>query len=352
MKKIEELDNNFATQGKSSETGTKAYDACKPPFSLHGLTAPLSPDGTFFRLPPDTAWQISEGVGALCTHCAGGRIRFKTNSPYIAIRAKMGGVGKMPHFALTGSAGFDLYKGAEYAATFVPPFHITDELFGEYRTDGGEMKEYTLNFPLYSEVRELSVILDADAVVEAADNYDFGGKPIVFYGSSITQGGCASRPGTAYTAVVARRLHLDHVNLGFSGNAKGEAVMAEYIARLDMLAFVFDYDFNAPTAEHLNNTHAAFIDIVRRAHPTLPIICISAPTAKHKDHATRMQIISDSVTKAKVRGDENIYYIDMSDYLRSHSVLHEATVDGCHPNDLGFYFMAQAVEDLLKVILK
>ncbi len=351
MKKIEELDRNFAVQSETSEANTKVYDACRPPFSLHGLSAPTAPDGRFFRLPPDRAWQVSEGVGTLSCHCAGGRIRFKTNSSYIAIRAKMGNVSKMSHFALTGSAGFDLYAGAEYLITFIPQFQITDELFGEYRTEGGEIKEYTLNFPLYSEVKELSVILDETAVVEAADDYDRE-KPLVFYGSSITQGGCASHPGTAYTSVVARRMHLDHINLGFSGNAKGEGAMAEYIAELDMLAFVFDYDFNAPTAEHLTTTHAAFIDVVRRAHPTLPIICISAPTPKHKDHATRKQIIRDNVANAKAKGDENIYYIDMSDYLISHGVLHEASVDGCHPNDLGFYFMAQAVETLLKDILK
>ncbi len=351
MKKIEEIDKNFAIQPDTGAEHTRAYHVCTPPFSLHGIFAPDATHGKFYRLPLATAQQVSEGVGSLCANCAGGRVRFKTDSSYIAIRGEMGGVGKMPHFALTGSAGFDLYLGDTHVATFVPPFHITKEFFGEYRTEKGPLREYTLNFPLYSEVVSLEIVLDEDAAIEAADAYGQQGKPVVFYGSSITQGGCASRPGTSYTSLISRRLNVDYWNLGFSGSAKGEPAMAAYIGGLDMLAFVLDYDYNAPTKEHLQKTHDAFIQKVRETHPLTPIICLSAPSPSHKDHGERAAVIANNVSKRKTQGDSHIYYLDMSDYLLSHGVLQEATVDRCHPNDLGFYFMAQAVGDCLREIL-
>lgn len=102
-------------------------------------------------------------------------------------------------------------------------------------------------------------------------------KPIVFYGSSITQGGCASRPGNSYTHIICRWLDANMVNLGFSGNAKGEPEMAELISQIDMGALVMDYDHNAPDAEYLLNTHENFFKIIRSNHPYLPVIFVSKP---------------------------------------------------------------------------
>jgi hypothetical protein len=115
-------------------------------------------------------------------------------------------------------------------------------------------REITINFPLYSSVSALYIGLEENAVVEPSAGYK-NKKPMVFYGSSITQGACASRPGNSYANIVSRTLGIDHINLGFSGNAKGEQTMADYIASLDMSVFVYDYDYNAPDPEHLQNTH-------------------------------------------------------------------------------------------------
>ncbi len=346
MKKIEEIDQNFIVKDSVTQNGTREYDICKAPFSVHGLL-PCEERTGFCRMPPEVSARVNKRVHFLNAHCAGGRVRFQTNSRRIGVRAVMTNIGKMPHFALTGSAGFDLYSGIEHIATFNPKFDIIENFFGEYIGNSCELREYTLNLPLYSGIKELYIILDEDAVVQKANPYK-NDKPIVFYGSSITQGGCASRPGTAYPAIISRNLNLDYINLGFSGNAKGEDEMAEYIASLDMSVFIFDYDHNAPTAEHLEQTHERFFKIIRKAHPDIPIVCISQPISRTQEYCERAKIIEKTVLNAKRSDDKNVYFINMSNYLEEKGILNEASVDKCHPNDLGFYFMAEAIKKMIE----
>ena len=131
--------------------------------------------------------------------------------------------------------------------------------------------------PAYVRDLCLELGLDTGAAIRPAPSYP--NKKVVFYGSSITQGACASRPGNSYEAMVARRFGFDYVNLGFSGNAKGEDTMAAYIAGLDMDVFVYDYDHNAPTLEHLAKTHEPFFNIIREKRPDLPVVMISRPSS-------------------------------------------------------------------------
>ncbi len=346
MPTIEQIDSNFLVNTACTRAHTAAYDVLRPPFSVHGM---FYQEGKFRRLPEATAAAASEGVLALHGHCAGGRVRFCTDSDYIAVEAILGEVGKMPHFALTGSAGFDLYCGTARVATFLPRFDIKHRLFGQVTLPRRQLREYTLNFPLYSEVRAVRVLLDKDAALSPAAPYAL--PPVVFYGSSITQGGCASRPGTAYSSVVCRRLGLDHINLGFSGSARGEQAIREYIAGLSMSAFVLDYDHNAPSAAHLRDTYAPLLRAVRQTHPQIPIFCLTRPTDVADDQAERHRIIWGTVKTARDAGDNRVFFVDMRAYLLEKGVLEEASVDGSHPNDLGFFFMAQALEGPLRAAL-
>ena len=176
-------------------------------------------------------------------------------------------------------------------------------------------------------------------------------KPVVYYGSSITQGGCASRPGNAYTAAVARRFNANHINLGFSGNALGEMEMAEYIADISMSAFVFDYDHNAPTLEHLENTHKPMFDIIRKSNPNLPIVMLTRPKYKTWWYEDKCRdIIKATYDIARANGDENVYFIDGTTLMETAGF--EGTVDSAHPNDLGFSSMAKAVGDVLQKVLQ
>jgi hypothetical protein len=177
--------------------------------------------------------------------------------------------------------------------------------------------------------------------------------PIVYYGSSITQGGCCSRPGNAYQAVVSRRFNIDFVNLGFSGNAKGEAAMAEYIAGLPMSVFVLDYDHNAPNPEFLEQTHYDFFKIIRDARPELPIVMMSKcdlDSGARTTNDKRRRVIMETYRKSRENGDENVYFIDGAEVYRG-TYEDMCTVDKCHPNDLGFALMADAVEAQLKRVL-
>ncbi len=349
QKNMQEIDKNFAIAKELNKENVRIYNVLEEPFRLYGVIPPQDASDKFRRIPEEVAKSVSKAVWLLHANTAGGRVRFATDSTYIGVHATLPDVGKMPHFALTGSAGFDLYAryadGERYIKTFVPAFDITDTVQGEVTVAADGMREYTLNFPLYSDVSEVFILLDDTATVVEPTPYTYE-QPVVFYGSSITQGGCASRPGMAYQGMLSRRLDMNFINLGFSGNALAEPAIAQYIAGLDMRAFVFDYDHNAPTVEHLQNTHEAMFRIIRAAHPTLPILCVSRPTALPNDE--RVEVIRATVDRAREIGDNNVYFVDMGEAIARSGVGDDFSVDGCHPTDLGFYVMAHALEDILR----
>ena len=157
-------------------------------------------------------------------------------------------------------------------------------------------------FPLYNDVRALSISLDKNACVKSGKKYR-DELPILYYGSSITQGGCASRPDQAYQALIAKWNNIDFINLGFSGNAKGEACMVEYLASIDCSLFVCDYDPNAPNAEYLSNTHYPLYERYRKARPNTPILFITKPDFKWDlEDETRHRIIYSTYKKQKRTG--------------------------------------------------
>ena len=248
---IAKIDKNFSIETKIDRPSIRFLSVLSEPFRIYGA---FYEDGKFRRIPETVAKTVNDGVYGLHANTAGVRVRFKTDSPYVAVSVKYGSIGKMSHFALTGSAGFDLYVDGKYYKSFVPPFNASDGYEGVADFDTEEMREITINFPLYSEVRELYIGLFGKAEI-AEPKPDTIDSPIVYYGSSITQGGCASRPGNAYQGFVSRALDADFINLGFSGSARGEETIANYIKYLKMSAFVYDYDHNAPNSEHLRKTH-------------------------------------------------------------------------------------------------
>lgn len=351
MKRIEEIDENFRVKTSLPCDGLYFYDAETEPFRIYGVRRE---GDRFCRLPERVAKAVNEGVHRLYANTAGGRVRFVTDSPYVAISAQMDNISKMPHFPLTGSGGFDLYtdeeRGQCYRGTFMPPLD-TETGYESLITIPGEKRErvITLNFPLYSDVRKLWIGLEENAVIKAAPDYTYE-QPIVFYGSSITQGGCASRPGNAYQAILSRRLDCNFINLGFSGSARGEDAMTDYIASLDMRAFVMDYDHNAPTAAHLEATHEPMFRSIRKAHPELPIILMARPKVRLlQEEEERLAIIRRTYENALAAGDRRVWLLTGRDLI-SHEAQETATVDDCHPNDSGFASMARALEQVLRAI--
>lgn len=346
MNSIDKIDPNFEVKNINEDT-LNFFSALDAPFRIHGL---ISTRKGFARMPEETAMAVNEGIAALFRNTAGGRLRFRTDSPKVAIRAKMANIGKMPHFALTGAAGFDLYEDRIYRGTFVPPFDITDGYESMIALPGAKERDLTIHFPLYSDVVSLEIGLCDGAALSPAPDYSRK-LPVVYYGSSITQGGCVSRPGNCYENIISRNLDCDHVNLGFSGSARGEDIMADYIAGLPMSIFVYDYDYNAPSVEHLQNTHASMFRRIRQKNPLLPIIMVSRPQPNPTaEELQRRDIIKSTYQDALASGDKNVYFIDGSAMLQQFGG-DSGTVDNCHPNDLGFMCMARSIGNVVEEIL-
>ena len=344
--KLEQLDRNFEVQTKVEREGLVFYNAPGDVFSLHGL---MYEGDRFCRMPKAVAESVSEPVTWLYANTAGGRVRFQTDSPYVAIHAEYGAVGDFPHFALSGSAGFDLYVGTRYQGTFMPPVHLEGGYESIIDMKRAEMREITINFPLYSEVKKLCIGLDENASILPPREYTVK-KPVVFYGSSITQGGCASKPGSTYESILSNALDFDYLNLGFSGNAKGEPAMAEYIASLPMSAFVLDYDHNAPTWEHLEETHERFFKIVREKNPKLPILMLTRPVYFPGEWEVGFaKTVRKTYENARKSGDENVYLLTGRELMAL--VQDNGLVDGVHPTDSGFLSMANAILPILRKVL-
>lgn len=351
---ISKIDKNLKIETKINKADIVFYGVPDESFGLYGVIPPRDGADMFLRMPADVAESVNEGVASLNPCTAGGRLRLVTNSPYIAISAELTHMHKMPHMTLAGSIGFDLYEIADgkeiYVKSFVPPFNIDNKYEAVIDFPDARERELIINFPLYGGVKKLFVGVSDKSVFGNPREYKYT-VPVVYYGSSITQGGCASRPGNSYQQMISRRLGCDYVNLGWSGSARGEKTMAEYIAGLKMSVFVYDYDHNAPTAEHLAATHKPMLDIIRAAHPELPVILLSRPTKKlTADTNRRFDIIKATYDAAIAEGDKNIYLIDgrkIFDGICDDN----GTVDGTHPNDWGFAAMAKAIGDILEKVI-
>ena len=150
----------------------------------------------------------------------------------------------------------------------------------------------------------------------------------------------------SYQAIISRRFDYDYINLGFSGNAKAEDSIADYIKNLDMSLFVYDYDHNAPTVEHLANTHEKMFKAIREKHPLLPIIIMSRPKYYLTDEEKiSRNIIETTYNNAVSAGDKNVYFIDGKALTRL--CKDSGTVDNCHPTDFGFASMAKALSKVI-----
>ncbi len=352
--RIEDIDKNLKVETVLGRDDLVFADVRSEPFRVYGLYD-YKNQSVFRRLPEEVARATNPGVYDLHTNTAGGRVRFSTDSPYIAIRCRMPRITRMSHMAFTGIAGFDLYEHQHgldlYRQTFIPPFDMTEGYSSMHLvSEDGAMHNYTIHFPLYNDVESLEIGLVSGSRLEAGPAYaDI--KPIVYYGSSITQGGCASRPGNAYQNIISARRNYDHINLGFSGSAWAEDVIAEYIAGLEMSVFVCDYDHNAPDQHHLEKTHERLYRTVRDKHPNLPILFISkADYLAHETTIWRRDVIFNTYRKAY---DENrrVGYID-GYAMYGVSWRDACTVDGTHPNDAGFLRMADVIGPEIERLLR
>ncbi len=353
IQKAEEIDKNLRADKVEDPDALRFYNVKRAPFQIYGLYEPQA-EGGFRRMPSGVGERTSQGVAALNFHTSGGRVRFSTDSAHLAIRAQMPSVFRYPHMPLTGTSGFVLYEILEgkerYVKTFVPPLDMTDGYSGEIRFQQKKERSFTLYMPLYNTLSSLEIGLEPGASLREGPAYSRA-LPVVYYGSSITQGGCVSHPGNAYPAIISRKYDLDFINLGFSGGAKGESAMAEYLAGLEMEAFVCDYDHNAPSPAHLEQTLGPLVSAVRRARPELPILLVSRPDFKPgTEDERRREAVFQVYKKALDHGDRRISWVDGQSLFEGED-RDACTVDGTHPNDLGMARMAWVIGRALEQAL-
>lgn len=348
--KVNRIDPNMMITVEEGE-GFLYRSVLEEPFSVHGLRKPEKDVPFLHRFPRSVAEQVNPGVARLYSFAAGGRIRFRTDSTWIGVRACMEDMDSYPTFSSMMTAGMDLYLNGEFRGIFQAPPTMTNSYCAVLETKKQQMHDVLIHLPPYACISSLEIGLDGDAQLLPPENYGIT-TPVVFYGSSITHGATTSRPGTSYPNQLSRRLNCDYLNLGFAGHALGEQVMAEYIAQLPMTALVCEYDHNSPNAEFLRKTHAPFIRTIREKNPRLPIVLMSRPRARFNDEeeVKRREVVLETYENAKAAGDHNIYFVDGAGILNIFGG-DNGTVDTIHPNDLGFACIAKALGDVLETIL-
>lgn len=321
---------------------------------IRGLPWLAENKGKLIRLPLRLKEQLPAPVWNLGRSPSGARIRLRTNSTRVAIRLAWPSPPDMTNMHAFGQTGVDLYVDGVYRSTAIAPKDASDAKTVEhvyFENLPKQERELTFYLPLYKPVRLVGIGLDEDAATSKPRPFAVP-KPVVFYGTSITQGGCASRSGMSYQAILGRQLNIDYVNLGFSGNGKGEPVVADMTAEIDASAFVLDFAQNNPTLESLQQVYEPFLAALRAKHPKTPILAITAIAASRGGERldAMRQHVRDVVNRRIAAGDRLLTLVDGLTLLGPARL--DGLVDGVHPNDLGFQWMAEGAAPHLAKALR
>ncbi|MBN1543819.1 SGNH/GDSL hydrolase family protein [candidate division KSB1 bacterium] len=316
----------------------------------------------FQRLPDSAQKRIRPPVWDLSRHSAGLCVKFVTDASTIAVRWQLAfDQLAMVHMPATGVSGVDLYlregiSGWRWIGTGLPkrfPRNSQVVIEGLKR----EKREYCLYLPLYNGIVEMEIGVPTGAELAAAPVRRPGvNRPLVFYGTSIIQGGCASRPGLASTAIIGRRLDRPIINLGFSGQGRMDAEMAPLLAEIDAELYILDCLPNM-TPSQVRERTLSFVQTLRRLKPDTPVLLVESCWPVNTDQlphllelaqkkAEALQHVYDSLVQNEI---SDVYYLSARDQLGNDG---EGTVDGIHPNDLGFFRQANHYEKALRQLLK
>lgn len=325
----------------------KTYTCFDEPLKVFGVPF-FDERKTFERLPEELRGEL-ENLYFLGRRCPGARLGFRTDAEEFTVNVTLKtlsvdvGMSLMScqsTAVMIGERTDSVYAGLAFPKTY------DDKEYSLIVKKQGIMEEVTLWLPRNEELEIVSITVPDDAAVEAPTQYKYG--KALYYGSSITEGGCSSTVFNSYNALLSRWLDLDYYNFGFSGNAKGELQIADYINTVDMSLFVYDYDHNSPNVGHLQKTHAPFFWRIREKHPDIPVIMLSRPNFDFSpDGRERRAIIEATYSNALNAGDKNVYFID-GETLFADKDRQLCTLDRTHPNDLGFYRMAEAILPIMK----
>jgi len=337
------------------QDGLEWHDALLPPFLLEGFPFRRG-SGPLFRLPQDIVTVLPPLLVHVAAQPAGAGLRFAAAGNRLAGRVQLGRNETSRNCTTAATHGIDAYIDGPLGWTFVgnlSPETPRRRWSAEVRLPqplaqalGAAPRQWLLHLPLQNPVTGLRIGLEGPPQTPRRRRL---AKPLVCYGSSITQGFCASRPGLSWSNLVARALDAELIPLGFGGSARGEPAVAKAIGGLDASCLVVDYDHNAPDAEHLRRTHLPFLRIIRKQQPRMPIVIASSPNF-HGD--ARYWGERRAVIRASARAlGGPCRFVDGATFHAVDSWA-DTTIDRCHPNDLGFREMADRLLPAIQAVMR
>lgn len=314
----------------------------------------------FDRLPARAEGVVRPPVWNLSRNSTGLCVRFETSARQIQARWTL--INKnlaLPHMPATGVSGLDLYARTDdgrwrWLANGRPTAESNTVVLASGLPAGS--REYMLYLPLYNGVKSVEIGLPTGAKLHPAKARPTAkAKPIVFYGTSITQGGCASRPGMVHTAIIGRSLDMPIVNLGFSGNGTLDLKMAKFLGEINAAVYVLDCVPNL-NAEQIRERAVPFVQALRKLRPDTPILMVEDRTLANAEflssarnrNTNNRSALKEAFTKLQGEGVPGLHYLKGDDLIGDDG---EGTVDGSHPTDLGFYRQAQVMTEALRPIL-
>ncbi len=348
-----------AAKAKTGEDGKLAwYDIRELGVEGQGWSDVKAP---FDRLPARVEKIVRPPVWSLSRHSAGMAVRFVTDAPEIHARWTLTSSRlDMDHMAATGVSGLDLYvKSPDGRWRWVTVGRARAQTNTQKLASGfpaGE-HEYLLYLPLYNGVSSVEIGLPKGGDLKTAPPYPKAQrKPILFYGTSITHGACASRPGMPHPAILGRRFGRPTINLGFSGNGRMDLELAGLFAELDPAVYVIDCLPNMD-ANLVKKNAEAFLRALRKAKPSTPILLVEDRTyadahfiaSKRARNETSRAEFRKIYERLREEGIKGLHYLKGDGLLGDDA---EGTVDSSHPNDLGFMRQADAFAKALAPLLQ
>ena len=308
-----------------------------------------------WRLPERFRATVPEDVFAGGKDTAGVRLRFRTDAQSLALRAVFPKFGIRTNMTQFTAHGVSTYVDGACWSARIPGADGGEAELSLFSGADRLMRDVCIYLLLYGSIEIRSVGVDEGATLEPASAFAVQ-RPVVFYGTSITQGGCASRPGLSYQAMAARVLNIDYANFGFSGKGRCEREVASVLAEIDASCFVLDVGQNT-SVDDLDQRYRVFLDTICDARPDTPVLATTPIfynaelwSPGHQEQVEqKREIIRRDVGARRQMGDSRLHILEARDYLWSDFT--DGAVDGGHPNDLGFAEMARGMASALGEIL-
>jgi len=347
------LSGNAVGQVSGTTHTLKYYDGQK--FTIIGK---FHSEKNYVRFPQEYKNTLRKDVWDLGQNSAGISIRFRTNASVIVVRWTVMEDNIMDHMAFTGIKGVDLYAYVDDHWKFVNTGRVkgkTNE-FTMVKSGGEIFREYLLNLPLYDGIDSLSFGVDNNAEISVPkENYLITKKPVVYYGSSIAQGGCASRPGMAFTNILSRSMDRSFINMGFSGSGTFDLSVGEAMCEADAALYVIDCNPNTQT-ELIYDRAVELVKLMKKKRPAVPVLLVEGfyyenGFGKILDSDTEKKNIElrRAFKTLQESGIKQLYFKKGNGMI---GYDHEGTVDGVHPNDLGMMRIAQSLKPAIQNIIK